>query len=382
MKLRSASSGPFVYRRMLGDVDPSAGAGALVAVYDKTDAPYGMGLYNPKSLIALRMLSRGPIAGSAEALFAERLKAAVGLRRGALGLDASTEAYRVVHAEGDGLSGLVIDRFGGTLSIEYYSLGMFRQGELISRLLGEHFPDSTIVQRANEHVETMEGFRCPPSGNARPAHVVENGVRFWIDPAAGYKTGFFCDQRENRLALAGLVKGKRVLDVCGYSGGFALYAKKLGGAAEVTTVDLEPEAEALARKNANLNQIRLETVCADAFPYLRQMGVNNRRYDCIVLDPPKFIPSKEKFREGRQKYYDLNRMALGLIENGGLLVTCSCSGMLDVSGFVQILRGAAAAAGRRVQILRKSGAGPDHPVAIDFPEGEYLKVLWCRVLPA
>jgi len=172
-----------------------------------------------------------------------------------------------------------------------------------------------------------------------------------------------------------------VLDVCSNTGGFGLYAKKLGGAASVTCVELDPEAEAMARRNAGLNQVKLETVCADAFPYLRQAGVNKRRWGLIVLDPYKLIGSREEFGEGRQKYFDLNKLAMGLIEDGGVLVTCSCSGLLGWEEFARIVRGAAAAAGKRLQIFRRSGPGADHPVAADFPEGEYLKLFWCRVFP-
>ena len=381
VRLRSASSGPLVFRRMVGDVDPAAKAGDLVAVYDKADAPYGLAHYNPKSLLTLRMLSRGGPFPSADALFEERLGRAVELRRKVLRLDERSDAYRLVNAEGDGLSGLVVDRYGDVLAVEFYSLGMFKQAERIASVLLGQFPGARVVRRAAEAVEQLEGFKLERPGPAT-VRVTEHGVRFQVDAAAGYKTGFFCDQRENRLALAGLVGGRKVLDVCSYTGGFGVYAKKLGAAEEVTCVDLDPEAVELAKKNANINQVRVETVCADAFPYLRQMGQNRRTYGAVVLDPYKFIGSKEGFREGRQKYFDLNKLGISVLEDGGLLTTCSCSGLLSMEEFVRIVRGAAAAAGRRLQILRKSGAGPDHPVAMDYPEGEYLKVLWGRVLPA
>jgi 23S rRNA (cytosine1962-C5)-methyltransferase len=195
----------------------------------------------------------------------------------------------------------------------------------------------------------------------------------------GRKTGFFCDQRENRRDVARLAAGRSVLDVCSYTGGFALYAAKLGGAADVTAVELDPEAVEVLKKNARLNGVRVEPVCVDAFPYLRQMAANRRTWDLVVLDPYKMIATREGWQLGRQKYVDLNRLALSIVAEGGILVTASCSGMLGWEDFQQALRTAAGSARRRVQVFRKTGAGPDHPIAADHPEGEYLKLLWCRV---
>jgi len=378
IRLRSASSGPYVYKRMLGDVGPTATFGDLVAVYDKTDAPYGVGLYNPKSQIALRMLTRGRTDFSGESFFEERLGEAAALRRDLLKLDATTDAYRVVYGEGDGLSGLVVDKYADALGVEYYSLGMHRQRERILGALQKLYPGAAMVERASEHTQKMEGFRIKTE-NAPSVLIKENGVRFRVDLGGGHKTGFFCDQRDNRLALSTFTAGKTMLDVCSSTGGFGLYAKKLGGAESVTAVDLDPEAVAMVGKNAGLNQVRIEAVCADAYPYLRQAGENKRAWDVVVTDPHKLISNKDEFAEGRQKYYDLSRLALGVVKKGGLYIACSCSGMLDWEGFSTIVRGAAVRAGVRLQLLRKSGAGADHPIAIDFPEGEYLKVFWFRV---
>ena len=379
MRLRSAASGPQLYKRMIAETDPKARPGDVVAVYDKFDAPYGAALYNPKSLIALRLLSRGLNSFDVETFFKSRLERAVEHRRRTLGLDACTDAYRLVHDNGDGLPGLVVDRYGDYIVLEFYSLGMFRQAERLERLLRAHFPQAKFVHRASPHTESMEGFRLKPGQPAR-ARVTENGVSFEVEPSGGYKTGFFCDQRENRLALARLCAGKRVLDAFSYTGGFGIYAKKLGQAEEVTSVELDEDAAALIRRNANINQARIETVCVDAFPYLRQAAANNRVWDVVVLDPYKFIANRESYRLGRQKYADLNRLGFGVLREGGILVTCSCSGMLSWEEFQQMVRTAAGSAGRRVQVFRKSGAGPDHPFAVDHPEGEYLKVLWCRVI--
>lgn len=379
VRLRSTASGHQLYKRMLGEVDPKARPGDMVAVYDRSDAPYGVALYNPRSLIALRLLTRGIGAFDPDAFFNERVSTAVTFRRKILDLDARSDAYRLVHDNGDGLPGLVIDRYGDCIALEFYSLGMYKQAARIERALKLHYPNARFFHRASPHTQSMEGFKLDPNVGTG-TRVKENGVTFVVDPSTGYKTGFFTDQRDNRAALVPFVKGKKVLDVCSYTGGFALYAKKLGGAEEVTAVELDLDAAAILKMNANANQVRVDAVCADAFPYLRQAAVNSRRYGVIVLDPYKLIANQEGYALGRQKYIDLNRLGMVVLEPGGILVTCSCSGMLSWDEFTQFVRTAAGSAGRRVQIFRKSGAGADHPFAADHPEGEYLKVLWCRVL--
>ncbi len=378
VRLRSAASGPQLYKRMIAEADPKARAGDIVAVYDKTGAPYGAALYNPKSLIGLRLLQRGLEGFDPEAFFTEKIARAVDLRRGLLRLDDTTQAYRLVHDNGDGLPGLVVDRYADRIVLEFYSLGMFHQAARIERGLKAHFPEAKFVHRASQHAQTMEGFRLKPAPPSR-VRVRENGVLFEIELSAGRKTGFFCDQRENRLAFASFAAGRKTVDVCAYTGGFGLYAAK-AGASEVACVELDPEACEAVRRNSNINQARLEIVCVDAFPYLRQAAANKRRWGLAVVDPYKLIANREGYQEGRKKYVDLNRLAFSVLEPGGVLLTCSCSGMLSWEEFQQCVRTAAGSAGRRVQIFRKTGAAADHPFAADHPEGEYLKALWCRVL--
>jgi 23S rRNA (cytosine1962-C5)-methyltransferase len=207
-------------------------------------------------------------------------------------------------------------------------------------------------------------------------------VRYEVDFASGHKTGFFCDQRENRKSLARFCKGARVLDLCCYSGGFALSAKVLGGAGEVTGVDLDEKAIAAARRNANLNRVALQLVHADAFAYARQMQGNRESWDAVVLDPPKFIFTREDRgnSEGRRKYEDLNQLAISLVRPGGLFVTCSCSGLLSLEHFEQHVIKAAHRLGRRLQFFDRTGPGPDHPVYSNCLESRYLKVLWARAV--
>jgi 23S rRNA (cytosine1962-C5)-methyltransferase len=217
------------------------------------------------------------------------------------------------------------------------------------------------------------------SAKLNATRITEHGVRYGVNFEHGHKTGFFCDQRDNRVQFAQWVRGARVLDVCCYTGGFSIAAKKLGGAAEVTGVDLDETAIAQAKKNANLNQERITFVHADAFSWMRQMQKNADAWDAVVLDPPKLIHSREGFDEGKAKYHDLNKLALSLVRRGGLFVTCSCSGHMPAELFEEIVVGLAHRSGRKLQILDRTGAGPDHPVMSNCPESRYLKVLWARV---
>ena len=381
VKLRSAGSGPNLFKRMLDDASPAIRSGDLVAVYDKVGAPYGIAIYNDRSLIALRLISReSALTFKAEEYFRRQVTRAVTMRRNVLNLDKTTDAYRLIHDHGDGMPGLIADRYNNYIALEFYSRGMFMQAENIQNAFLEHFPGTRFVHRASRYTETMEGFTIRRDSSAlHKTRITENGVHFDVNLTGGYKTGFFCDQRDNRLMAAQFAKDRTVLDVCSYTGGFGLYAKKLGGAKEVTCVELDPEASAMTERNANINNVRINSVCVDAFPYMRQQVQNSQKFGLVILDPYKLIASREGWEEGMQKYRDLNKLALSLVEEGGVFVTCSCSGLVSMEDFQQILRSSVGAAGRKVQIFKKTGAGPDHPVASDFPEGEYLKVLWCRV---
>lgn len=424
VQLRSATFHPFIYQRMVRAADPAARAGDVVAVYDKAGKLFGRGFYNPRSQIAVRMLIHGD-APLDDVFWRTALGRAVALRR-RLNLDAVTDAYRLVHAEGDGLSGLIVERYADCLAFEFFSLGMFQRREQLAALLGEALgapasldrPSAAnsawrLVFRADEQIERLEGFRVPPNEAAagkdsrdrggekgfspqqpegfsrqqRPSHaglsrpiIREHGVRYRVDVAAGHKTGFFCDQRDNRRRFAALCRDANVLDLCCYTGGFGLCAKVLGGAREVTSVDLDEAALELARENANLNQARVEHVHADAFPYLRQMLANGRQYDMVVLDPPKLALSRDGLEEALWKYHDLNQLAMQTVRPGGVLLTCSCSGLVSLETFVETVHRAARRAGRVPQLFEQTGAAPDHPLLLNCPESAYLKALWLRVL--
>jgi len=380
--LRSASYSSFIYQRMIGQVQGEPADGDLVAVVDKRGALFGWGFYNSRSQIVLRMFSHGPDRPD-ESAIASRIARAVALRRQTLRLDRTTDAYRLIHAEGDGLSGLVADRFGEYVVIELFSLAMFRRVQAVQdAIVDAGLSVRNFVVRADKHAADQEGFKLgtlSDNSKDRTAVVCENGVKFHVRLARGHKTGFFCDQRENRLALTEFTPGRRVLDVCCYTGGFSCYAAAIGHAEHVTAVDLDEAALDTARQNAALNAVQIDFKHADAFDYLRNVGQSGRRWDVVVVDPSKFVARRDLMDLGLRKYADLNRLAAGVVAPGGILLTCSCSGLVDQTTFVQTVARAMRAAGRTTQVLRVTGAGPDHPFMADTPEGAYLKAVWARL---
>jgi len=377
---------PAIFPRMLGAVSPGAKPGDLVTVYDKAGRPCGTGLYNPRAKIPLRVVRHGS-EPAGEEYFETALRRAVALRRDLFQLDAETDAYRLLNSDGDGVSGLTIDRYGDTLLCDVMSLGIAQRlpGWLprLHELAGTQFARVQV----DHDLGSLEGIRPSvfnETNAAAPAKVKirEHGVRYEVDFAEGHKTGFFCDQRDNRRRLTRFTAGARVLDLCCYTAGFSLNAKVAGGAAEVTAVDLDEAAIAQARRNANLNQARIHFVHADAFAYARQMQTNGEQYDVLVCDPPKFILTREPAgaAEGRRKYEDLNQLAISLVKPGGVFVTCSCSGLLPEALFEELVIKAAHRLQRRLQIFDRTGPGADHPVLSNAMDGRYLKVLWSRVL--
>ena len=381
--IRSNGQHPFVYRKMT--IGPTSRTrprdGDLVRVVDRDGLPLGFGLWNARSQISVRMLATG-VEIPAAPFWQSRIDRAIALRRETLGLDGVTGAYRVIHAEADGLSGLIVDRFDDVLSVEIFSLGMYQRIGPILAMLAERLGTRHFRVHVDERIAMAEDFPGRPVTSPKlPPRVTieEHGVRFRIQFEGAHKTGFFCDQRDNRSHLAKFTPGRSMLDVCCYTGGFGVHALKKGGAREVTCVDLDEKAIAVAKDNANANGVKPALVHADAFGYLRQMGVNKKEYGVVVLDPPKLIPGRLDISSGKRKYFDMNVLALNVVEPGGLLLTCSCSGLLGAEEFLILLRAAARRAGRSVQLLATTGAAPDHPVGLEALEGAYLKALWLRV---
>jgi 23S rRNA (cytosine1962-C5)-methyltransferase len=383
MTIRASGGHTFVYRKMVeGPVGAAApNHGDLVRVVDRDGQQLGYALWNGRSQISLRFLSRGAEPPGPD-FWARRIDEAAALRSSLLGLDRETNAYRAIHAEGDGLTGLVIDRFADVLSVEVFSLGIYQRMGPILSLCAERMGTSHYRVNVDERVALQEDFSGRPLASPQlPPRITieEHGIRYRIHFEEGHKTGFFCDQRDNRRDLARFCAGRTVLDLCCYTGGFGLNALIRGQAREVTCVDLDEKAVALARENGNANQVKLDVVHSDAFGYMRQMGLNGLSYGVIVLDPPKLIPDRDEIAPGKRKYFDLNVLAVKLVEPGGVLVTCSCSGLLSAPDFLGILRAAARKAERPAQLLALAGAAADHPVALDTPEGSYLKVAWLRI---
>jgi 23S rRNA (cytosine1962-C5)-methyltransferase len=381
LEVRAPTFQPVLYRKRLGQFPERAAPGDLVRLTLSDGAHFGWGLFNPHAEIAVRVLTQRPDPPDT-AWWTERLGRAVALRRELLRLDDVTEAYRVVHAEGDGLSGLVVDRYGDVLVVEAFAVGMYQRGEALLDVLAPLCGTQHAVLRTGPLSEEHEGFAADPTGSEGLPNritVTEFGTKFRVEFAGGHKTGFYCDQRDNRRRFANLCAGKTVLDVCAYTGGFAVQAMRLGNAAEVTGVELDESSVDIAKENARLNQAKVQFVQADAFPYLRDMLRNGRTYDRIVLDPPKLIFSRDDVGEGKRKYFDLNRLALQLVAPGGVLVSCSCSGLLSGDDLFRIVAAAASDIGRTIQVFDKHGAAADHPVAGNCVESEYLKTLWMRV---
>ena len=387
-QMKYFSYNPAVYPNMLAAVSPDAQAGDLIHVYDKEGQPFGMGFFNPRANVPLRVLGHGtePIT---EADLDARLERAILLRRDILKLGNVTNAWRVVFSDGDGLAGLVVDRYGDTLSIEVTTLAVWRRLRRWLKMMHSLMGTSTHVIHVDPEIARIEGIRLadvPEIDDPAPETVLieEHGIRYEVDFKDGHKTGFFCDQRENRLRFGQLSAGKRVLDLCCYTGGFALAAKLIGKCEDVTAVDLDEKSIASAKRNANLNITRFTMTHSDVFTWARQMVLNGEQWESVVLDPPKFLfsrdPEDENARKGRNKYYDINALALQLVKPGGLFVTCSCSGLLSLEEFEEIVCRAAHRNKRKLQILDRTGPGMDHPVMSNCPESRYLKVIWSIVV--
>lgn len=379
--LKSVSYGSFIYNRMVDRVEGNVPDGELVAVADKYSRLFGWGFYNSRSAIALRMFSHEAQRPD-DSLINRRIAQAVHLRRNVLGLESSTDGYRLIHSEGDGISGLVADRFGNYVVIELFSRAMFeRLHRIEDAIVDTGLNVKDFIVRADEHVMEQEGFKLPKvaAGKDRQTVITENNVKFNVQLSRGHKTGFFCDQRENRLALAQFTPGRDVLDVCCYTGGFACYAGVLGRARSITAVDLDENALKDAMDNATLNKVKVDFHHADAFEFLRDAARQGKQWSVVVVDPSKFVPRRDLMEVGLHKYADLNRLAATVVAPGGMLLTCSCSGLVDQPTFVQTIGKAARSAGREMQIMRITGAGPDHPVMAGSPESAYLKAVWARL---
>jgi 23S rRNA (cytosine1962-C5)-methyltransferase len=376
---------PWVFSGAVARVEGEPGPGETVELRADDGRLLGRGAFSPRSQIAVRVWSFNPDEPVDRSLLRGRLERALELRE-SLGLE--TDAMRLVNAESDGLPGLVIDRYGDHLVCQLLSTGPERWRDTLVEVLGELVPGATgIYERSDAAVRAKEGLE-PRVGlltGAEPPELIqihEGDCRFLVDVRGGHKTGFYLDQRDARRRLQSLADtADDVLDAFAYTGGFAVAALR-AGAGRVTSVDSSRPALSLCAANIAQNGIdpdRGEQLEGDVFSVLRRFRDARRSFDLAVLDPPKFVESRAQLERGSRGYKDINLLALKLLRPGGTLLTFSCSGLMDPALHQKIVADAAVDAGREARIVGRLGQPADHPVALSFPEGRYLKGLVCRV---
>ena len=373
---------PWIFSGAVAKVQGEPGAGETIEIHSATGEFLAVAAYSPQSQIVARVWDwkARPVDG---AFLRERIAQAVA-QRAALPAEDGGDAVRLVHGESDRLPGVVADRYGDTVVVQLLSAGAERWRGAIADALAEVAGVTRVWERSDAEVRELEGLQ-PVSAALRGAReptrltISEHQLDYQIDLEHGHKTGFYLDQRANRRRVRELARGREVLDGFCYSGGFALNALA-GGARSVTAVDSSADALALARGNAEANKLApAQWMEGDVFHLLRRFRDQARSFDLIVLDPPKFAPTAAHAAKAAGAYKDINLLAFKLLRPGGLLVTFSCSGGVSADLFQKILAGAALDAGVQAQIVERLGPGADHPVALNFPEGDYLKGLICRV---
>lgn len=381
---------PWVLDAAIQRIEGEAQAGDVVDLVSSEGQWIARGLYNPHSRIRVRLYTWQAdelLADPAReaAFWRRRLEAALAARA-ALAAPEADQAMRLVYSEADGLSGLVIDRYGDYLVVQFSSLAMAARLKTIVELAVDLARPRGVIVRGDHGAGALEALADLPEGPYwgeapdGPIFISEHGLRYGVDLLTGQKTGFFIDQRDNRRAAAGYLQGRRVLDMFCYSGGFALCASRLGEAHDVLGVDSSAKAIALAKANAQLNEIanvRFET--GDAFHTLQALAGERARFGAIVLDPPKFARRRQAVPDALRAYHKLNQLAVELLEPGGLLITCSCSGHVTREDLLHVLAEVAQRSGRDIQVLEQRGAAPDHPTSVTCLETEYLKCFICRV---
>ncbi|MDO3379237.1 class I SAM-dependent rRNA methyltransferase [Geoalkalibacter halelectricus] len=378
---RLLSGHPWVFSNEIQRVEGAPEPGDSVAVHSARGAFLGCGHYNPRSLISVRLLSSKPQDIDLPEFFQARIAQALAYRRATYG---ELDGVRLVYGESDFLPGLVVDRYGPVLSLQFLSLGMDRRRDLIVAALQKLLEPRAVVARNDVGVRELEGLpqQVEVLAGEVPEQVMvsENGLRFAVDILGGQKTGHFLDQKENHQALRDRVGDGRVLDLFCYSGAWAVHAAHYG-AREVLGVDISAAALALARGNAERNGLaeRCRFTQGDVFEVLRDLAAQGERFDTIVLDPPAFVKSKKRLAEAVRGYLTINRRAMELLAPGGFLFTCSCSYHMERELFLDTLRQAAAKANRTLRLVEVRGQALDHPVLLACPETDYLK---CVILQA
>ncbi len=376
---------PWIFSGAIEKISGKPADGALVHVLDSKGEFLAKAFYNSHSRVALRLIEWDFDTEINEIWFREKISAAVNARQYLL--NEETNTCRLIFSEADFLPGIIVDKYADYLAVQVSSSGIEKHQSVIIDILAEIckpkgiFDKSDATARTHENLATGQGLLW---GNLPPEfiEVKENGIRYHINIVDGQKSGFYCDQRENREILARYTKDKNVLDCFSYSGGFTLNALK-HGAKHVVSVDSSPLAVETLKDNILLNNIeadKSEAIQSDVNKQLRKFKEEGRTFDVIVLDPPKYAPSRASMDRAARAYKDLNRLGMLLLNPGGLLATYSCSAAADLDTFKQIIAWAALDAGKEVQFIKQFHQPDDHPVRSSFPEGEYLKGLLVRVL--
>jgi 23S rRNA (cytosine1962-C5)-methyltransferase len=372
---------PWIFSGAIGAVQGSPASGDTVEVRAGGGRFLAWAAFSPSSQIRARVWSFDEAEVPGPDLFRRKIRAALEIRRAAMPPE-DADAMRLVHGESDGLPGFIADRYADTLVVQVLSAGSERWREVLIEILREQSGCARVYERSDADVRELEGLAPragPISGPEfdRPVEIIEHGLKYEVDVAAGQKTGFYLDQRDNRRRVGRLARGRDVLNCFCYTGGFTLSALS-GGARSVLSIDSSASALATGRRNLALNEFetgRAEWLEADVFGALRKLRDDSRQFDLIILDPPKFAPTPKDAERAARGYKDINLNALRLLRPGGLLATFSCSGGISPELFQKIVAGAAADAGVPLMLRERFFAAPDHPVMIEFPEGEYLKGL-------
>lgn len=364
----------WVFSNELHESPRNYAPGSLVEVYDMHDEFIGIGYINPHSLIAVRLLTRER-KGIDREFIRQRINAAIALRQRLIG---EREAYRIVYSEGDYLPGLIVDIYGACVVLQFLTYGMEVMKDMVIELFDEIINPEIIVLRNESRVRTLEGLprhKVIVKGSLENLPVIrEDGLLFEIDPYEGQKTGFFLDQRENRVSLKRYIRTGKGLDLFSYNGAWSMHLASAG--AEITCVDSSDRAIAQARRNADLNNLdsRIDFAVEDCFAFLeKELQKGERRYDFIVLDPPAFVKSAGKLKEASKAYREINELSMRLINPGGILASSSCSYHMSRELFTETLNTAAKNAHRSLRLIELRSQAPDHPALLCMPETEYLK---------
>jgi 23S rRNA (cytosine1962-C5)-methyltransferase len=374
---------PWVYVGAIDRIDGTPQDGDEVELVSSANNFVARGLFNSQSKIQVRLYGWDEGVALDRDFFRGRLEKAIRLRHDILKLNGPEAGYRVVFSESDFLSGMVVDRYGDWLSVQFTALGLAHRREMLADLLRELLGPRGIYLRTEKGIGRLEGVALqdgPLWGEPPPADltITENGLRVLVNLAEGQKTGYYLDQRDNRAAVARFCGGKRVLDAFCYSGGFGLYAAR-AGAAEVLGIDASEPALELARRNAAANGLgNITFECADVFHHLAELVAAKRKFDVVILDPPKFARNRAAVPDAFKGYRRLHQLAMKLLDTDGILVSCCCTGLIVLQELEDLIAQVAVDAHRDLQILERRGPAADHPVSITCRESGYLKCVISR----